>query len=137
MNRKERQKSLNCIIKSVDSFINKIKKYNKNMVLAKEITDISIDYPKETIQDILVDCFETSDELMEIFNRLDCLRQEVSQHISEMKDRINKDEWDNFYYNMVHIEDSTYVVENNICTIDDYIDTIVRFRNTLEQLLQR
>ena len=135
MNRKERQKSLNCIIKSVDSFINKIKKYNKNMVLAKEITDISIDYPKETIQDILVDCFETSDELMEIFNRLDCLRQEVSQHISEMKDGINKDEWDNFYYNMVRIEDSTYVVENNICTIDDYIDTIVRFRNTLEQLL--
>lgn len=135
MNRKERQKSLNCIIKSVDLFINKIKKYNKNMILAKEITDISIDYPKETIQDILVDCFETSDELMEIFNRLDCLRQEVSQHISEMKDGINKDEWDNFYYNMVRIEDSTYVVENNICTIDDYIDTIVRFRNTLEQLL--
>ena len=127
MNKREREKTLKYIIKLVNSFILSIDKYKGTIDLAS--------YSKEVMQDILIDRFETSDELMEISIRMDSFRQEIAQHISEMKDGADKDEWDEFYYNIIRIEDMIYISDNNIYTIDEYIDAMIKFKNALEQLL--
>ena len=127
MDKRECKNRLKDIVGSISSFIESVNKYKKVVNLEN--------YSSKSMQDILVDRFETSKELMDILISIDHLRGDVSEYICGIKDSLNKDKWDEFYYNLVHIEDMIYVSENDIYSIDDYIKLLMGFKNKLKSLL--
>lgn len=148
MNKRERKSRLKDIVKTIDVAIVSIEKNAKNIIgqAQEKIEDLSwyleencimpSDFDaEEMIKNILVDYFENDDEVQEIIGLIEELREEVSEHIEEMREGSNKEEWEDFYYNMEYIENVIDIEEQGIDSVDCFIDNMNQLKDDLENLI--
>jgi len=148
MDKKERNSRLKDIVEAIDKSINGIEKYEKKIMKEtyEKIDDLycyledrcivpnSFDTEK-MMQEILDDYFTHDEEIMDIKRDIEELTNDVYEHINEMEDGSNKEEWERFFSNIEFIEDIICIQYENINTVEKFIEHMKKLKSDLESLM--
>lgn len=148
MNKRERKSRLKDIINMIGKSLNHVKD-DANEVIGKaqeKIDDLSWYLEEKCIvpesfdaeemkKEILVDYFDNDEDVIEIKDEIESFREDVYEHVEEMREGLNKEEWEEFYSNLEQIEDIIDIDEQEISDIDTFIDNMEQLKRDLEDLL--
>ena len=147
MDKRERKARLKEIITMIDESLVSIEDTKKFMKeTEKKIDDLSWYFEmhcitpnsfdtEKMIQEILVDYFDNDNEIIEIRSDIQSLREEVYEHIDEMKDGANKEEWESFYSELEYIEDIIDIEEQEISSVEGFIENMKQLKIQLQNLV--
>lgn len=147
MDKRERKARLKDIIKMIDESFSSIEGAKKIIDKAEEKIDDLVWYfeencimpnsfdAEEMMKEILVDYFDNDDEIIAIRSDIQSLRDDVYEHIGEMRESSNKEEWEYFYSNLEYIEDIIDIEEQEITKVDEFIENMDELKNRIQELI--
>ena len=148
MDKRERKTRLKEIIEVIDKSIIGIEKFDKRLMLEtqKKIDDLygyldnhcivpdGFD-PDEMMKEILADYFNNDEEIMEIIGDIESLKEDTYDHIDEMRESSNKEEWEEFYSNLEYIDDVIDFEEQEISNVEEFIENMKELKSRLNDLM--
>lgn len=148
MNKRERKSSLKDIVKMIDENLVYIEGNATGIIgqAQQKIEDLALFLEENCImpenfdaeemkKEILVDYFDNDEDIQEILGSIESFREEVYEHIGEMREGANKEEWEEFYANLEYIEDIVNIEEQEISDIETYIENMEQLKRDLEDLI--
>lgn len=148
MDKRERKTRLKEIIEAIDKSIVSIEGFDKRLMVEtqKKIDDLygylenhcivpdSFD-PDEMMKEILVDYFNNDEDIIEIRDSIEGLKEDTYDHIDEMKEGSNKEEWEEFYSNLEYIDDIIDFEEQEISNVKEFIENMKELKSRLNDLI--
>lgn len=149
MDKRERKARLKEIIELVDEAIEMVKGTPYDIFEeAKDKLEDTFDYmesncivpegfdPEELMVGMIKDYFDNDDEILNLVGQIEGFREEVEERIGEMREGVNKEEWEDFLYNLDNIEEVIDVEGAYITDIESYIEALQELKNNLENLAE-
>ncbi len=148
MDKRERKVRIKEIIEKVDKSIIGIEKFEKILMQEtyQKIEDLyyylecncivpnSFDTEK-MMQEILSDYFNYDSEITDIKKDIEDLTNDVYDHINEMENNSSKKEWEVFFSNIEFIEDIISFEDQEINTVEKFIEHMKQLKSKLESLI--
>ena len=87
------------------------------------------------MKEILVDYFNNDEDIIEIRDSIEGLKEDTYDHIDEMKEGSNKEEWEEFYSNLEYIDDIIDFEEQEISNVKEFIENMKELKSRLNDLI--
>lgn len=148
MDKRERKSRLKDIIEMVDKCIIGIEQHDKVLMTEahKRIEDLhwyleencivpdSFD-PEEMMKEILVDYFGYDREILDIRKDIECLADDIYDHMEEMEEGSNREEWEEFCDHLERLGGFLYIKEQKIKDIEEFIKHMKELKSELQDLI--
>lgn len=148
MDKRERKSRLKDIIEAIDESVVSIEGFDKRLMVKtqKKIYDLYLHLenhcivpdsfdPDEMMKEILVDYFNNDEDIIEIRDSIEGLKDDTYDHIDEMKEGSNKEEWEEFYSNLEYIDDIIDFEEQEISNVEEFIENMKELKSRLNDLI--